>query len=123
MRSHYERLRASIVNLAASPEAQVAYLDAFFASMTGGGSAEGYGNGELIHQFDDVWSVIGSVVEWGEISPFEVDAISPLSDLLDQLCANAEPGFWLRPALYSDVRWEAFRHCARQVLEALPDRS
>lgn len=122
MRPRYERLRASITNLAATPELQVTYLDKIFTGMTGGHSAEGYGNNELIDEVDDLLSIIDSMVEDKEISQSEFDAVKPLSDFLDQICAEADQQFWLRPALYTDARWEQLRQCARQVLLHLPDR-
>ncbi len=47
MRTRYTLLREAVANLAAPADAQVAYLDRSFSGLTGGQSAEVYGNDEL----------------------------------------------------------------------------
>lgn len=114
-------LRASIVNLAAAPEMQVAYLYRSFATLTGGHSARRYGNNELVLEFDDIFPAAEHMLEYEEITPSEIDSIKPLDRLIEQLCDEADETFWKREALFDDVRWQQLRSCASEALSALPD--
>lgn len=63
MRTRYTILRETVANLAAAAEAQVAYLDNSFSRLTGGGSAEAYGNDELALEFEDSFVVVDHMLE------------------------------------------------------------
>jgi hypothetical protein len=121
MGTRYTMLRASIANLAAAPDMQVAYLDRSFATLTGGHSAARYGNNELVLEFDDIFPAAEHMLEYGEITPSEIGSIKPLDRLIEQLCEEADETFWKREALFADVRWQQLRSCASEVLSALPD--
>ena len=108
MRTRYTILRETVANLAAAAEAQVAYLDNSFSRLTGGGSAEAYGNDELALEFEDSFSMVGHMLECGEITPEEIDALRPLDAMLAR---------WSGP----DPRWRAIRLEAAEVLARLPD--
>lgn len=89
--------------------------------MVGGGSAAGYGNDELALEFEDIFPAASHMLEYGEISQAEIDALQPLAQMLDAFCKEADDFFWQRDALYSDERWEELRRYAARGLLQLPD--
>lgn len=121
MQTRYQQLRCSIANLAASADAQAAYLDRLHSPLTGGASAAGYGNDELGLEFGDIYCAVGHMLEYGEITQKEIDAAKPLDSLLERWSGKANADFWTREALFTDPRWHEVRHCAQKVLEAFPD--
>ena len=82
-------LRDAVANLAAPAADQVAYLDRSFAGLTGGRSAEGYGNNELVLEFEDMFVAVDHMLDHGEITQAEIDALR-LLDLPYQLDADRE---------------------------------
>ena len=121
MPTRYQQLRQAIARLAASADAQAAYLDRLFSQVTGGATPADYGNDELALEFDDIYCAVGHMREHGEITQEEIDAAKPLDALLDKWSGEANADFWTREALLTDPRWDEVRRCARQVLEAYPD--
>ncbi len=121
MPTRYQVLRRTVVNLASPAEDQVEYLDRSFASLTGGGSAAGYGNDELALEFDDSYIAVGHMCEYGEISQREIEVLRPLDALLDRWSGQSNADFWRREALFTDPRWAEVRDCAAQALAHLPD--
>ncbi len=121
MGTRYTILRASIANLAAAPDVQVAYLDRIFATLTSAHSAARYENNELVLAFDDIFPSGKHMLEYDEITQAEMDSIKPLDRMIEQLCGEVDDAFWKREALFADVRWQRLRSCATKVLTALPD--
>lgn len=121
MGTRYTMLREAVANLAASAEAQVAYLDSSFSGLTGGKSAEAYGNDELAMEFDDSFIAIGHMLEFGEVSQDEIDALRTLDEMLNCWSGSAHKDFWAREASFKDPRWQAIRSRAAEVLALLPD--
>lgn len=121
MPTRYQMLRQAIANLAAPAEEQAAYLDRLHGPLTGGGSAAGYGNDELALEFDDIHCAVGHMLEYGEIRRSEIDAATPLDEMLRRWSGRRNSDFWTRDALFTDSRWEEVRMCARQILAAFPD--
>lgn len=120
--TRYTQLRDAIAHLAASPEAQVAYLDKSFASLMRGNSAAGYGNNELALEFDDIFPASKHMLECGEITEAEISSILPLDELLKRFCEQRDEEFWKREALFVDPRWEELRKCAASILSDLPEQ-
>jgi hypothetical protein len=123
MGTRYTILREAVANLAASADAQVSYLDDSFAGLTGGKSAEAYGNDELAMEFDDSFIAVGHMLEFGEINQTEIDALRSLDDMLNRWSGPAHKDFWARRALFKDPRWQAIRLRASEVLALLPDEA
>ncbi|WP_342249401.1 hypothetical protein [Sphingomonas sp. OTU376] len=123
MGTRYTMLREAVANLAASAEAQVSYLDSSFSGLTGGKSAEAYGNFELAMEFDDSFVAVGHMLEFGEISQDEIDALQTLDELLSCWSGPSHEDFWVREALFDDPRWQAIRSRAAEVLALLPDEA
>jgi hypothetical protein len=121
MASRFQQLRQAVANLAAPAEEQVRYLDHLFASITGGGSAEAYGNDELVEEFDDIFLAANDMIEYGELTEAEKEAVGSLEATLTRWCGQRDAEFWLRDALFSDPRWTDIRACAAQALAELPD--
>jgi hypothetical protein len=122
MPTRYQQLREAIANLAATADAQAAYLDRLFSRATGGASAADYGDDELALDFGDIYCAVGHMRECGEITQEEIDAAKPLHALLEKWSGEANADFWKREALFTDPRWEEVRLCAQKVLEAYPDQ-
>ncbi len=123
MRTRYTLLREAVANLAASADAQVSYLDHSFAGLTGGKSAEAYGNSELAMEFDDSFVAVDHMLEFGEISQAEIDVLRSIDELLNRWSGLGHKDFWARKALFEDPRWQAIRLRATEVLALLPDES
>lgn len=123
MRTRYTILRETVANLAAAAEVQVAYLDNSFSRLTGGGSAEAYGNDELALEFEDSFVFVDHMLECGEITPEEIDALRPLDVMLARWSGPEHLEFWARRALFEDPRWRAIRAKAAEVLARLPDEA
>jgi hypothetical protein len=119
--TRYQRLRETVANLAAPAEEQVRHLDRIFTPMTGGRSAAGYGNDELALEFDDIFQGAGDMIDHGELTVAEKEAIRPLDALLAKWSAPGNAGFWRREALFDDPRWAEVRACAARALARLPD--
>jgi hypothetical protein len=123
MSTRYQQLRAAVANLAASADLQVAYLDKLFVLCTGGGSAAGYGNIELVEEFYDILLARNHMVEYDEIKPPEVAATAQLDEFLSLICAEQDDTLWAREALFIDDRWKKIRSRAAEVLKKLPDEA
>jgi hypothetical protein len=123
MGTRYTLLREAVANLAATAEAQVAYLDRSFSTLTGGGSAEAYGNNELALEFEDSFIATGHMLEYGEITQAEIERLRSLDELLGQWSGKTQAAFWAREALFSDPRWEIIRSRAAEVFATLPDET
>jgi len=123
MRTRYTLLREAVANLAAPADAQVAYLDRSFSGLTGGQSAEVYGNDELALEFEDRLIAVGHMLDYGEIKTSEIDALHSLDDMLSRWSGEKHSDFWARTALFADPRWEAIRLRASEVLALLPDEA
>ncbi|HYJ82488.1 MAG TPA: hypothetical protein VEW26_06560 [Allosphingosinicella sp.] len=121
MPTRYQQLRQAIANLAAPAEEQAAYLDRIFEPLTGGGSAAGYGNDELALELDDIYGAAGHMLEYGEITPAEIEAARPLNELLLHWSGQRNADFWTREALFGDPRWDEVRGCASRCLASFPD--
>ncbi len=89
--------------------------------MTGGESAAGYGNDELALELDDIFCAANDMIEHGELSEAEKDAIGPLSETLLKWSGQKNADFWRREALFHDGRWAEVRECAARILARLPD--
>lgn len=123
MGTRYTLLRETVANLAASAEAQVLYLDSSFAGLTGGKSAEAYGNDELALEFNNSFIAVCHMFEYGGISESEIDALRSLDEMLSQWSGPTHKDFWTRTALFQDPRWQAIRLRAIEVLALLPDET
>lgn len=121
MSTRYEQLRAAVANLAAPADLQVAYLDKIFVLCTGGGSAAGYGNVELVEEFYDIFLARNHMLEYDEIKKPEVAATVQLYEFLSLICAAQDDKLWAREALFIDERWAQIRSHAAEVLKELPD--
>ncbi|RYG88230.1 MAG: hypothetical protein EON59_05095 [Alphaproteobacteria bacterium] len=121
MGTRYTFLRESVANLAASAADQASYLDDSFAGLTGGKSAEAYGNDELAMEFDDSFIAVSHMLEYGEIRQSEIDALRSLDEMLNRWSGPRHTDFWARKALFEDHRWEAIRLRAIEVLALMPD--
>ena len=121
MPSRFQQLRQAVANLAAPAEEQVRHLDRLFVSMTAGGSAEAYGNDELVEEFYDIFPATNDMIEYGELTEAEKEAVSPLEATLTRWCGQRDGEFWSRDALFHDPRWADIRACALRALADLPD--
>ena len=121
MSTRYQRLRTAVANLAAPADFQVAYLDNIFVRCTGGGSAAGYGNVELVEEFYDIFLARNHMLEYDEIKQAEVAATVQLDGFLSLICAEQDGKLWAREALFIDERWKQIRSHAAKVLKELPD--
>ena len=121
MATRYQQLRQAIVRLQSSADEQHAYLESILAHLTPGDDATGYGNDELALEFGEIYGAARHMREWGEITQREIDAVKPLSELLDKWSGEQNGDFWRREALWSDPRWEQVRQCARQALRLYRD--
>lgn len=110
-----------MANLAAPPDLQVAYLDKIFVLCTGGGSAAGYGNIELIEEFYDIFLAKNHMLEYEEIKESEIASTVQLDGFLSLICAEQDDKLWAREALFIDERWNQIRARASEVLKELPD--
>lgn len=118
MTTRYQDLRAAVAMLAADADRQHAHLEALLAHLTPDGDARGYGNDELALELDDSFFAVGSLLEVGQITQSEVDAIRPLDKRLIDLSGEAHADFRRRGALWTDPRWEEVRELARAALAA-----
>ncbi|MAO96395.1 MAG: hypothetical protein CL803_08495 [Citromicrobium sp.] len=121
MPTRYQRLRESVAHLAASPEEQVAYLNSILGHLTPDGDAAGYGNDELGMEFGDIFLASPDMIECGELTDAERAAILPLDSVLEKWSGQENADFWVRPALFSDPRWQVIRDLASAALAQLPD--
>lgn len=78
------------MNLAAPAEEQIRYLDDSFASLTGGGRAAVYGNDELALELGDIFCAAYDMIEHGELSHAEKEAVRPLEELLARMERSGE---------------------------------
>jgi hypothetical protein len=121
MATRYQQLRGAIARLGANADEQHAYLESILDYPRPDGIRTGYGNDELLEEFDGIYMAVEDMRDWGEISQSEIDAAKPLQELLNKWCRQQNSDFWQREALWSDPRWEQVRQCARQVLTRYPD--
>ena len=121
--TRYQMLREAVANLAAPAEEQVAYLDRIFVPLTGGGSAAGYGNDELALELEDIAPATADMMDFGEITAEEVEAVKAIDLLIAQYQQEHDPVFWRREALFDDPRWQNVREVAAQALAQLPDEA
>jgi len=121
MGTRYTMLREAVANLAAPAHAQISYLDRIFAGLTGGESAELYGNNELVLEFEDSFVAVGHMLEYGEVRQDEIDALRSLDEMLSGWSGPAHKDFWARAALFDDPRWQSIRVRAAEILALLPD--
>lgn len=61
------------------------------------------------------------MLECGEITPEEIDALRPLDAMLARWSGPEHSELWARRALFEDPRWRAIRLEAAEVLARLPD--
>jgi hypothetical protein len=120
MTTRYRRLRQTVANLAAPAEEQVRHLDQIFVPITGGGTAEAHGNDELALEFDDQFGCADHMIEQGELSEDQKQALRPLDALLGRWSGRHNADFWRREALFDDPRWAEVRACADRALGSLP---
>lgn len=121
MPTRYQQLRLAVSNLAAPPEEQARYLDGIFTSITGGGSAAGYGNEELALELEGIFEAANDIIEHGELSATEKRAVLPLNELLTRWSGAEKADFWQRVALFNDANWVEVRAIAARALAELPD--
>lgn len=121
MPTRYQQLRQAIERLAASADAQHAYLEGILGHLAPSGNTSGYGNDELALTFEDIYCAVGHMKKWGEITQPEIDAAKPLDAMLTRLSGPEKGDFWKRESLWSDPRWEEVRTCARIALNTFPD--
>lgn len=118
----YLALRDGVSLLAAPAEAQVAWLDDIFRDMTNGGSAEGFGNYELLANYCEDMVAIGHQVSVGQVAPTEEKAFRRLDEFIGSVPKDDE-AIWLRESLFADQRWEEISRVALEVLATLPDKA
>ena len=121
MPTRYQQLRQAVATLAAPAEEQVRYLNKIFTSVTSGGSAAGYGNDELALELDDFLLAADDMVEHGELTQGEKQAVQQIDLLLTRWSSEENADFWRRDALFHDPRWVEIRSCAARILARLPD--
>jgi hypothetical protein len=121
--TRYQQLRHAVAILAATAEQQVRHLDQIFSKMLGGRSAAAYGNDELALEFEDIFVAAGDMIEHGELTEAEREAIRPLDELLLRWSGDENADFWEREALFHDSRWAEVRACAVWILARLPDEA
>ena len=107
--------------MAATAEEQVRYLDEIFTSVTGGGTAAGYGNDERALELGDIFAAADDMIEHSELTESEKKAIQPLNQLLGEWSGQANADFWRRDALFNDNRWTEVRARAARSLASLPN--
>ena len=115
------QLRKAMELLASPAAAQVEWLDHIFSELTGGKSAEAYGNYELIEEFDGIAIARNHLVEIQKISNTEAKVIARLDGELEEICDASDDSFWERPALYDDPTWERIRESAQMALTQFPN--
>ena len=113
-------LRQAIANLAAPAEAQDAYLVSILGHLAPDGG-RGYGNDELALELGDSFGPAPDMLECGEITQEQIDAVLPLDALLEKWSGKENSDFWIRDALWTDPRWEEARLLARQALKLFPE--
>ncbi|MDX2208883.1 MAG: hypothetical protein SFV20_00840 [Sphingopyxis sp.] len=121
MSTRFQQLRQSVSNLAAPADEQARYLDRLFTSLTCGGSASGYGNDELALELEDIFRAADDMVDHGELTEMEKEAVQPLDEMLAEWSSQDNADFWRRDALFVDPRWAEVRSCASRALAQLPD--
>ena len=121
MPTRYQQLRQAIARLGSNADEQHAYLESILDYPRPKGTPTGYGNDELLEEFDGIYMAVEHMRQWGEIRQEEIDAAKPLDDLLNKWPGREHADFWRREALWGDPRWEQVRQCARQVLSHYPD--
>lgn len=121
MPTRYQQLRQAIARLGWNADEQHAYLERILDFPRPVGTPTGYGNDELLEEFDGIYMAVGDMRDWGEITQDEIDAAKPLDDLFKRWIGPQNADFWRREALWSDARWEQVRQCARKVLIHYPD--
>ena len=119
--TRYQQLRQAVTTLAASADKQVGYLDKLKESLTSGRSAAACGNDELALELDDIFSAAADMIELGELTEAEREAVQPLDGLLARWSGEENADFWQRDALVGDPRWEQVRLAAAEALARLPD--
>ncbi|MEM8723927.1 MAG: hypothetical protein AAGE86_00250 [Pseudomonadota bacterium] len=117
----YISLRDGVELLAAPANEQVERLDHWFREITGGGSAEAYGNYELLAGYCEDVIAMSYLVQIGQVTNTEADAMLRLDTFIGETIKDED--FYERDALFSDPRWEGIRIAAREVLAELPDKS
>ena len=118
----YLSLRQKVELLAAPATEQVEWLDQSFSLVTGGGSAEGYGNDELLDGYFEDVVALNHLVEIGQVTKTEAESMLRLEDFIAEM-SKGNDEFFERDALFSDRRWEDIRVVAKEVLAELPNKS
>lgn len=104
--TRYDALRDSIAYFAAPPGTQVAH---------------DMGADEAVNETP---YPLEDMLECGELTTVEVEAIRPLEELIADYCTIDGPKPWHNESLlFSDPNWAAIRVLAAEVLEQLPDTS
>lgn len=98
MPTRYQELRQAVAILAASAEEQARYLDESFTSLTEGENAADYGNDELALELSDIFHAANDMIEHGELTEAEKEAIRPLDELLAKWSSQDGAAFWRRPS-------------------------
>jgi hypothetical protein len=99
--TRYQQLRRAVATLAAPAGEQIQYLDESFTLLTGSGSAAGFGNDELALELDDIFHAATDMIEHGELTRAEQEAIQPLGLLLTHWSGQENADFWRREALFA----------------------
>jgi hypothetical protein len=120
MPSRYDNLRTATARLAAPAEQQLAWLHALFLPLVRDGDTSGYGNDELALQFEDYAISIDHMLNAGELTSGQADALRTLDRILLSWSGKQHPEFWTRDALLTDPRWVDVRQRAKAALDLLP---
>ena len=104
-------LRGAVAALAESADEQNRLL-------TAQGFPAEFGNDELALGLDDAFAAAADMIEKGEITVAQAQAVAPLDRLLESWGGPSD--VWSRDSLWSDERWEQARGLARAALTVLP---
>ena len=118
--SPHNKLRDALQRLAATPEEQDAWLTDIFSDVFGD-EAKNTHCEELALELHNLLVASSYLIETGQASKSQIEAVQPLDNYLESLSSQKESGFWAREALFKDKRWELVRQLAKDALKAFPN--
>jgi hypothetical protein len=113
--SRRQLLIDSLDVLASPAEVQLEHLRAFFGSWECGTVDE------LGLEYDDIAPAAGDMVDHGEITPSQSEAVTRLNQYLDSFSGQANAHLWSVDALFSAPEWEEVRRLAATCLRQLQE--
>jgi hypothetical protein len=122
MLTRYDHLRAATARLSSQAEEQEFYLRKLLLPIAVDGDSPSYGCDELGLQFEDYFVSAKMMLEAGELSRLQFDALNSLNTVLDTWSGEQNADFWRRDALRDDPRWAEVRLLAQRAIDLLPIR-